>query len=261
MSQIFISYASDDRQQAQFLAETLERYGWSVWWDRGIPIGKPFDEVIEEELSAAECVIVLWSRLSVSSRWVKSEAAEGIERSILIPVLIDEVKVPLEFRRIQTARLVGWRGDFSPEFNRLLRTIAATISSRESSKRVEGAEGNATASNITEQESAPQAAEQLPVEAEARSRHLRDSLAGTIWVYRWRDRDFEFGFGKSGELQILQSWKGVLWRTVGPTTVIFDAPNGTHMLLQLDETLCTFTTHDWDGQVAIGRRTNKRLKQ
>ena len=46
MSQIFISYSQADRARAQTLVAALEREGWSVWWDRKIPPGKTFDEVI-----------------------------------------------------------------------------------------------------------------------------------------------------------------------------------------------------------------------
>jgi hypothetical protein len=81
-----------------------------VWWDRTIPPGKSFDEVIEAALTAAKCVIVLWSKASVTSDWVKVEAAEAARRRILIPALIEEVTIPLEFRRLQAADLVGWQG-------------------------------------------------------------------------------------------------------------------------------------------------------
>ena len=40
MSDIFLSYASDDRSRARSLAEALEAQGWSVWWDRIIPAGR-----------------------------------------------------------------------------------------------------------------------------------------------------------------------------------------------------------------------------
>ena len=33
MADIFISYASEDRNKAEELAETLRARGWSVWWD------------------------------------------------------------------------------------------------------------------------------------------------------------------------------------------------------------------------------------
>lgn len=43
---------------------------------------------------------------------VRNEADEGRRRGILIPVLLDAVEIPLAFRRIQTANLVDWPGEF-----------------------------------------------------------------------------------------------------------------------------------------------------
>ena len=34
MADIFVSYASDDRDRVQSLVEALEAEGWTVWWDR-----------------------------------------------------------------------------------------------------------------------------------------------------------------------------------------------------------------------------------
>jgi TIR domain len=77
--------------------------------------------VIEEALDSAKCVVVLWSKQSISSDWVKDEAEEGNRRGILVPVSIEEVKAPLGFRRLQTANLVGWKGDEDhPEFGEVL---------------------------------------------------------------------------------------------------------------------------------------------
>ena len=77
MADIFISYARADRPRAETLAAALHQTGWSVWWDREIPPGRSFDEVIEEALSQASCVVVIWSEASVRSEWVKTEAAEA----------------------------------------------------------------------------------------------------------------------------------------------------------------------------------------
>ena len=113
MSDIFISYASADRERAKLLSRTLGDRGWSVWWDRTIPPGKEYDEVIEEALDSAKCVVVLWSNASVASSWVKTEAAEAMRRKILVPALIEETKIPLEFRRLQAADLSHWFGESS----------------------------------------------------------------------------------------------------------------------------------------------------
>src|SRR5215467_2748049 len=124
MNDVFISYASSDRQIAQKFADAFENCGWSVWWDREIPVGKNFDQVIEEELNAAHCVVVLWSKESVQSRWVKTESSAAADRDRLAPVLIDHAAIPLEFKRIQTAMLPGWDGDTAnPEFQKLVQAI------------------------------------------------------------------------------------------------------------------------------------------
>jgi hypothetical protein len=128
MSDIFISYASADRERAKLVSGTLDRRGWSVWWDRTIPPGKEYDEVIEKALDSAKCVVVLWSNVSVASSWVKTEAAEAMRRKILVPALIDEVKIPLEFRRLQAADLSHWQGEAShPELEKFFDSIDVKI--------------------------------------------------------------------------------------------------------------------------------------
>ncbi len=93
------------------MANALETRGWSVWWDRKIIAGQIFDQAIERELEMAKSVVVLWSKDSITSEWVKNEASHAAERGVLVPAIIDEIRPPLEFRRKQTADLVGWNGD------------------------------------------------------------------------------------------------------------------------------------------------------
>lgn len=110
MADIFISYSSEDRERVIPVVRALEAHGWSVWWDRIIPPGKTFSRVIEEALGAARSLIVLWTATSIKSDWVSNEAAEGARKKILIPALLDEVEIPFEFKRIQAANLIDWRG-------------------------------------------------------------------------------------------------------------------------------------------------------
>lgn len=134
MSDIFFSYGREDRSRAELLARALQSEGWSVWWDKTIPAGQTFDEVIERNLDAARCVVVLWSKQSVASEWVRTEAQEGEDRRILVPVLIDKVKIPLAFRRMQAADLVGWQGDkTAPEYSQLVTDIKSVLAAHPNS--------------------------------------------------------------------------------------------------------------------------------
>ncbi len=111
MSDVFISYASEDREHARTLASSLEARAWSVWWDRKIVPGQSFDQVIENELENARSVVVLWSKDSIASEWVKNEAASAAKRGLLVPALIENVRIPLEFRRRHAADLTGFSGN------------------------------------------------------------------------------------------------------------------------------------------------------
>ncbi|MDF0674860.1 MAG: toll/interleukin-1 receptor domain-containing protein [Nitrospira sp.] len=129
MSDIFISYASEDRERVKSMAHALERKGWSVWWDRRIPTGRSFDEVIEEALDAAKAVVVVWTKASVNSTWVKNEARKGMRRGVLFPVLLlEEVKIPLEFEHLQAAHLMDWRsGKAHAGFDQFLEDLDGFI--------------------------------------------------------------------------------------------------------------------------------------
>lgn len=124
MADAFISYAREDQAKAEFLARRLQSAGCSVWWDRSILPGQQFDDVIETELAAARCVVVLWSRHSVRSRWVRTEAREGAHRGLLVPVMLEAVALPLEFRSFQASDLSHWDGQSpSAEIDQILTAV------------------------------------------------------------------------------------------------------------------------------------------
>jgi hypothetical protein len=136
MADIFLSYSSQDRERITPLIQSLEQQGWSVWWDRRIPPGKTYDQVIEQALDEARCVVVVWSQTSVQSEWVKVEADEGMNRRILVPVMIEEARIPLAFRRIQAARLIGWQAPAShPELDLLFETIRTIVGEPATAKK------------------------------------------------------------------------------------------------------------------------------
>ncbi|MES2119038.1 MAG: TIR domain-containing protein [Pseudomonadota bacterium] len=123
---VFLSYDRDDTRKAQNFVTALQDKGFSVWWDGLIGGGSAFADRIQEALSAADVIVVLWSHSSAKSHWVRDEASFGRDRNRLVPVSIDGTKAPLGFRQIQSLDLSNWngRGD-TPAFDRLYQSICS----------------------------------------------------------------------------------------------------------------------------------------
>jgi len=125
---IFLSYAHADRAKAQRLAAILEQSGYTVWWDALIEGGSRFANSIDEALKKADAVVVLWSKHSVESDWVRDEAAQGRDRHRLVPLSLDGTVPPLGFRQIQVIKLARWHGRAdAPEVHAIRRAIGAAL--------------------------------------------------------------------------------------------------------------------------------------
>ena len=124
MADIFISYAREDRNIVAPLTRILMNRGWSVWWDVEMIPGRRFAEAIQQELTRAKCIIVVWTSDSVKSEWVWNEAQEGKARGILLPIQFEEIKLPLGFRQMHTAKLFNWHGEEEhDDVQRLLKVV------------------------------------------------------------------------------------------------------------------------------------------
>ena len=111
MADIFISYANEDRESAAQVAHMIESAGLRVWWDRRIPAGRTWRQVLEDALRDMRCMVVLWSKNSVESPWVAEEAEEARRLGkTIVPILIERVEPPIGFRAIQAADLTSWDG-------------------------------------------------------------------------------------------------------------------------------------------------------
>jgi len=121
---VFLSYAAEDREVAREIAEILISSGHTVWWDRLIAAGTPWNREIKRALSQARAVVVLWSQWSVNSDYVCAEARDAARRSILIPALIEPCEPPLPFGEFQSLDLSAWRLDGNAdELGALLKSL------------------------------------------------------------------------------------------------------------------------------------------
>lgn len=128
MSDIFISYSSNDRPWVERFAKMLEAHGWSVWWDRNIPTGGSFSQVIRQQLGVAKCAIVVWSEQSVESEWVHAEASEAKKQEKYLPIKINECEIPLGFTQRTYQSLVEWEAGIEHAgFSQLLKDIERLV--------------------------------------------------------------------------------------------------------------------------------------
>jgi TIR domain len=89
---VFVSYRHQDIPRVSPIIRMLQALGIPVWYDRGIPGGSEWDEVIEKRLSQAPLVVVCASQAAIDSKYVRREVkfADALGVRIL-PVLLEDV--------------------------------------------------------------------------------------------------------------------------------------------------------------------------
>jgi adenylate cyclase len=133
MAEIFISYARPDEPIATRVADALRSQGYAVWRDEDLPAHRPYAEVIQERLSGAKAVVVLWSSEAAKSQWVRAEADCARSAGTLVQTSIDGTIPPLPFNQIQCAELTEWDGSAdSPGWRKLLSSVQALAGKPES---------------------------------------------------------------------------------------------------------------------------------
>ncbi|MGH8127436.1 MAG: TIR domain-containing protein, partial [Gammaproteobacteria bacterium] len=136
---VFVSYARSDKARVAPLVAAIEARGWSVWWDPEITPGQEFDDQIDAEINAAKAVLVVWTAISVASRWVRGEAREAADRNILVPVRFEQARLPMDVRAIHTTDLDDWGEDSaSPVAQEFLRALDAMIARTQSAQAGSG---------------------------------------------------------------------------------------------------------------------------
>ena len=126
MTEVFLSYNKADRPVVEAIAHELQELGVDVWWDHELLGGEDYRNRISDILGRVRVAIVIWSRRSVESQWVISEAAAAREMKVLVPVTMDGHQPPIDFRALHTTDLAAWTpGEQLPGL--LLRTLAERL--------------------------------------------------------------------------------------------------------------------------------------
>ncbi len=111
VAKVFISYQRDDEPVVTLLAGALSQSGHTVWWDRGIGADEEWRKQIQEQIIANDVILTIWTRRSLESRWVWSEADEADKGRKLIQATLDGTLPPKPFDRLQCLDLLAWNGD------------------------------------------------------------------------------------------------------------------------------------------------------
>jgi hypothetical protein len=102
LGKIFISHTAADKPFVRRLAARLEKLHFHVWLDeRDLIAGDPLPESIGKALQAAKVILVVVSKVSVASKWLRYELNLATARMIkgecrVIPIVVDKTPLPAE---------------------------------------------------------------------------------------------------------------------------------------------------------------------
>ncbi len=124
MSDVFISYSSEDRDKITIIAEELVKLKLDVWYDRDLLSGLTYDSQIIQQLNNAKAVLTCWTPKAVGSQWVRGEAEIARNSAKLATCLLEPATLPPPFNIIQTDDLSAWAGqEDDPAWLKLLEQI------------------------------------------------------------------------------------------------------------------------------------------
>lgn len=109
----FICHASEDKERfVDSFARKLMDNGIDTWYDRWeIKAGDSLvEKIFQDGLDNTDCIIIVLSQFSLEKPWAKKELNISVIKQIegkskLIPVVIDDVQVPLALRELRYIKI------------------------------------------------------------------------------------------------------------------------------------------------------------
>lgn len=128
---VFISHSSEDKIFVEKLATDLKKYHLPLWFDKWeIKVGDSIVEKINEALGIMTDLVLILSKKSVNSKWVKKELSTALMRKLkdnsvkVLPVLIEECEIPIIIIDLKYADFVL---DYTNGFLDLIEALELTI--------------------------------------------------------------------------------------------------------------------------------------
>jgi hypothetical protein len=118
---VFISFKTQELEFASLLRTALVNSGYKVWWQKEIQCGQEWHGEIDKSIEEAGAIVVLWSKKSMTSPWVRHEASQAIAKGVYTPVRIEVMDIDSPYNRIQATDMINWSGGVNhPGFQNLL---------------------------------------------------------------------------------------------------------------------------------------------
>ncbi|MCB9121965.1 MAG: TIR domain-containing protein [Caldilinea sp.] len=136
---VFLCYSHEDADTVNTVQEILRSTGISVWSDEGLEAGTPnWQEVVEEAIKQAACVIAVLSPDAKTSRWVSNElsVASRLDKRVL-PILVrgnEDTSIPLV---LASTQFVDARQDLHTSLSHVLIPALERTLNRQSAETVD----------------------------------------------------------------------------------------------------------------------------
>lgn len=90
-----VCYTRRDRDRVYPLIQSLQKSGYRVWYDEGIPLGVNWEDDVADRLNRAEQVLVFISPNAMKSDWTRREVSFSLNRKkTLLPLYLEDTKLP-----------------------------------------------------------------------------------------------------------------------------------------------------------------------
>lgn len=92
---VFMSYSHTDKQVAESLIVALKRKMCRVFYDEGLTPGESWNDELAKRVLECDCIVVLLTNNSVSSKYVKAELNYAITKDkTIVPIMIENTQLP-----------------------------------------------------------------------------------------------------------------------------------------------------------------------